>query len=134
MTVNPAQRRYNKRVLTLSIIYAVVLFAAVYLLKHKLVAGALAYAVGILPALAVSGFFWAMARYLVEETDEYLRMMQVRQVLVATGFALTTATIWGFLEGFELVPHAVGYIWAIMWFAGLGVGAVVNRLTLGTVR
>lgn len=128
MPASPAQRRYNKRVLLLSLVYAAALFLAVHLLSRHLVAGPLAYAVGVLPAIAVSGYFWLMGRYLVEETDEYLRMLQIRQLLIATAIALTAATIWGFLEGFELVPHLVGYAWPIVYFGGLGAGACVNRM------
>jgi hypothetical protein len=128
MRFSPAQRRYNRRVLILSIVYAALLFLAVYLLSRHLIAGPLAYVVGVLPALAVSGFFWLMGRYLVEETDGYLRMLQIRQLLIATGIALTASTIWGFLEGFELVSHVVGYVWPIVYFAGLGLGALVNLI------
>ena len=123
-----AKRRYNRRVLTLSLVYTGLLFLAVYLLSRHMVAGPLAYIVGVLPALAVSGFFVAIGRYIVEEQDEYLRVMLVRQILFATGIALTAATIWGFLEGFELAPHAVGYTWPIVWFGALGVGAIINKL------
>jgi hypothetical protein len=126
MTFSPAQRRYNRRVLILSVVYAATLCAAVYLLSRHLVTGVAAYAVGLLPAFAVSGFFWLMARYLIEETDEYLRMLQTRQLLIATGIALTAATIWGFLEGFDLAPHIVAYAWPIVWFGGLGLGSCIN--------
>ncbi|MFN3434662.1 MAG: hypothetical protein ACK4ZY_09715 [Sphingomonas sp.] len=128
MRFSPAQRRYNRRVLILSVVYTALLFLAVYLLSRHLVAGPLAFVVGVLPALAVSGFFWLMGRYLIEETDEYLRMLQIRQLLIATAIALTAATIWGFLEGFELVHHVVGYAWPIVYFAGLGFGALVNHV------
>jgi hypothetical protein len=124
----PAMKRYNKRVLALSLLYVATLLPAVYLLSRHLVSGPVAYVVGVLPALVVSSFFWVMARYLVEETDEWVRMIQVRQLLIATGIALTGATIWGFLEGFELAPHIVAYAWPILWFAGLGVGTCVNVL------
>ena len=127
MPFSPAQRRYNRRVLWASVAYAVLLMLAVYLLSRHLVGGPLAYLVGVLPALAVSSFFWLMARYLMEETDEYLRMLQVRQLLISTGIALTAATIWGFLEGFDLLPPVLAYVWPIVWFAGLGVGACVNK-------
>ncbi len=128
MRFSPAQRRYNQRVLLLSVLYAALLFLAVYLISRHLVAGPLAYVVGMLPALAVSGFFWLMGRYLIEESDEYLRMLQIRQLLIATAIALTAATIWGFLEGFGLVRHVVGYAWPVVYFAGLGIGALVNRI------
>ena len=78
--------------------------------------------------LPVAGLFVAIGAYLVEERDEYLRMLATRQSLIATGTAMVAATIWGFLEGFELLPHMVGYAWPIVWFAGLGLGSCVNTL------
>lgn len=128
MAFSPAQRRYNRTVLLLSILYALLLFGAVYLLSRQLVSGVLAYVVGVLPALPVTGFFLAMGHYLLVESDEYLRAVQIRQLLIATGVMLAASTIWGFLEGFELVPHVVAYVWPIVWFAGLGLGACINTL------
>jgi len=40
-------------------------------------------------------------------------------------------SIYGFLENFGLVGHIDAFYIAILWFVGLGVGALVNRLTLG---
>jgi hypothetical protein len=70
----------------------------------------------------------------VEEGDEYLRMLMVRQTLWASAFALSLATVWGFLEAFELVDHIESYYIAVVWFFGLGVGAIMNKLTLGAAR
>ena len=67
----------------------------------------------MLPALPIIGIFGAIGRYLVEEQDEYVRMLMVRQTLWASGFALSVATIWGFLESFDLVGHVDGYYVAI---------------------
>ena len=125
---SPALRRYNARILVLSLLYTACLFAAVYLFKHQHVAGPLAWAAALAPALAVIGFFVTIGRYLVEERDEYLRDQMVRQALIATGIAMAVTTAWGFLENFGLVPHIYAYCAAIVWFAGLGVGGCVNRL------
>ena len=129
MTV--AMKRYNWRVVWLSLIYAVLLIAVVYGFKHHFISGPLAYVAAILPALPIIGIFAAIGRYLVEEPDEYIRMLMVRQTLWASGFALSVATVWGFLENFDLVEHVDAYSVAIVWFAGLGIGSVINRLTLG---
>lgn len=128
MACSPAQRRYNWRVILLAIVYAAVLLPVCWLFAHHLVSGPLAYLLGILPALPVTGFFVVIGLYLAEERDEYLRMLLVRQSLIATGFAMTAATFWGFLEGFDLVPHVVGYAWPVVWFGGLGLGACINGL------
>lgn len=128
MSALSAKRRYQRRVVILAIIYAALLFPAVYLLDRHRIAGPLAYGVGVLPALPVVGFFAAIGLYLTEERDEYLRMLLIRQTLIATGLAMTGATLWGFLEGFDLLPHLVGYAWPVLWFAGLGLGACVNQV------
>ena len=126
-----AWKTYNWRVIWLSLAYAVLLIAAVYGFKHQLVPGTLKYLVAILPALPIIGIFAAIGRYLVEEQDEYIRMLMVRQTLWASGFALSCATVWGFLENFDLVGHVDGYYIVIAWYFGLGIGGVVNKLTLG---
>jgi hypothetical protein len=125
-------KRYNWRVIWLSLLYAAFLIAAVYGFKHALFSGPVAYVAAVLPAIPIIGIFGAMGRYLVEEQDEYVRMLTVRQSLWASGFALSVATIWGFLENFDLVEHVDAYSVAIVWFFGLGVGAMINKLTLGT--
>ena len=131
MIRTPATRRYNWRLIWLSLLYAFFLIGAVYGFKHQLVPGALKYLVAMLPAFPIIGIFGAIGRYLVEEQDEYVRMLMVRQVLWASAFALSLATVWGFLDSFDLVGHADGYYIVIAWFFGLGLGGIYNRLTLG---
>jgi len=128
MAQNNAARRYRRRVIALSLLYAAFLIAAIYAFKHHLIGGPVAYLVAILPALAIIGIFVAIGAYLVEEQDEYLRTLAVRQSLWASGFALSGATIWGFLESFDLVGHVDAYYVAVLWFGGLGLGGCVNRL------
>jgi hypothetical protein len=129
---NPAQRRYNRNVLVLSALYAVTLVGTIAFFLRTAPTGLVAYAAAVLPALPIIGVFAAMGRYLVDEQDEYLRMLTVRQTLWATGFALSVATIWGFLESFELVDHIDAYYIAVLWFGGLGLGACMNKLTIGS--
>lgn len=124
-------RTYNYRVIWLSALYALFLIGAAYAFKHHLLSGIAAYAAAILPALPIIGIFAAMGRYLAEEQDEYVRALMVRQTLWASGFALSGATVWGFLESFDLVGHVDAYYIVILWFGGLGLGACINRLTLG---
>ena len=110
MLAHPHGKRYNRRVVWLSLLYALFLIAAVYGFKHRAVRrSASAYLVAVLPALPIIGIFAAIGRYLVEEQDEYVRMLMVRQTLWASGFTLSLATIWGFLDNFGLVGHIDGY-------------------------
>jgi hypothetical protein len=126
-----AWKRYNWRLIWLSLFYAAFLIGAVYGFKHALIPGGLKYLVALLPALPIIGIFAAIGRYLVEEQDEFVRMLMVRQTLWASGFALSGATVWGFLESFDLIGHLDGYYVVIAWFFGLGVGGCVNKFTFG---
>jgi hypothetical protein len=128
----PAQRRYNRSALLLCAAYALILFGVISFFKNSSPTGVSAYAAAILPALPIIGVFVAMGRYLSDEQDEYIRMLTVRQTLWATGFALSVATIWGFLENFDRVGHVDAYYIAVLWFGGLGIGSCMNRLTLGS--
>jgi hypothetical protein len=130
---SPAIRMYLIRLFVLMSIYIITLIAAVTAFKSHAVSGIAAYALAVLPALPIIGVFWAVMRLLVEETDEFIRMLHVRQSLVATGFCLTVMTVWEFLQNFDLVPPGNGgFGAAFFWFMGLGVGALYNRITLGT--
>lgn len=131
MTHSPAWRRYNRRVIALSLLYAIFLLAASYGFRFDLLSGPVAYVAAILPAIPIIGIFGAMGRYISEEADEFVRMLTVRQTLWASGFALSVATVWGFLESFGLAGHFDAYWVAVVWFFGLGVGAFINKLTLG---
>ncbi len=131
MARSSAWKRYNVRVIWLTLLYGAFLLPAVYGFKHQLVPHSIAYLVAILPALPIVGIFVAIGRYLVEEQDEYVRMLMVRQTLWASGVSLSAATIWGFLESFGLIGRVDGYYVVIAWFFGLGIGGCVNKLTLG---
>lgn len=125
-------RRYMIRLFTAMGIYMVSLFAAKYLVRHDMVEGWLLWPVALLPGLSILGAFYAVGMLIIEQKDEYIRMLLVRQTLVASALALAAATVWGFLENFGLVGHVDAFYWAIVWFFGLGVGTVFNRLTVGS--
>jgi hypothetical protein len=124
----PVMRRYVWRIAVATASYLLFLFVAVRYVGSAEVTGPIAIVLAMLPALAVLGMFWAVARLLVEQTDEYLRSQLVGQILVATALTLSVTTVYGFLENFRLVPHVDAFYIAVLWFVGLGVGAVVNAL------
>jgi hypothetical protein len=130
---SPALRRYLMRIVVLMSTYLVVLFATVTAFRADAVSGLAAYALAVVPALPIIGVFWAVMRFLIEEQDEFMRMLLVRQCLVATGFCLTIMTVWEFLQNFDIVPPGNGgFGAAFFWFIGLGFGGLYNKLTVGT--
>src|SRR3954451_3234122 len=125
---NAAQRAYQRRAIPLMIAYVAALVVAIWLHDRMAPTGPIAVALAILPALPLIGMVWAMGRLLVEEQDEYLRSLHVRQFMIATGFMLVVTCIWGFLETFQLAPHLPMYWAFVIWCAGLGIGTLVNEL------
>ncbi len=127
-----AQRRYIKRVALFTSLYLATFAALTFVDQLGDVPLAARYVVAALPGCAVIGIFWAIGRLIVEETDEFIRMLTVRQTLIASALALSAASIWGFLESADLVTHIDAYWFAVIWFLGLFVGALANRIEHGT--
>ena len=128
MSSSPAQRRYTRSILLLSAAYALILFGVVgFFRNHPGIADTSAYLIAALPALPIVGIVAVIGRYLIEERDEYLRMLRVRQALVATAITLGIVTVWGFVEDAGLAPHVPAFYVAVLWFAGFGIGACVNK-------
>lgn len=127
-----AQKRYIKRVMLFSSLYLLSFAIMMFVSESGDPSLALRAVLAVLPGLAIIGIFWAVGRLIVEEQDEFIRMLVIRQSLVATGVALSAASVWGFLEAADIVPHLDAYWIAVAWFFGLFVGAVFNRVQYGT--
>ena len=126
---SPATRRFRIRLSLLIVVYIFTMLFASMVFKKHMVSGNLEYAVAILPGLPIIGIVWASMRLLVEEPDEFIRMLHVRKLLIATGFCLTIMTIWEFLQTFNLIGTGTNEIGAaFIWFLGLGVGGLYNWL------
>lgn len=128
---NPAYRRYMRRMIPLSLVYVGAVALASLLIPNHASAGIATVALALIPGFAALGWIWAMARLLVELDDEYLRMLEVRKFLVATGFALSITSIWGLLELYTDVPALpIFFVWPL-WCMGLVVGQLFNRTQMG---
>ena len=67
--------------------------------------GPFGYALAILPALPIIGVIVIMGLYVVEETDEFMRMRHVMALLTGMGLTLSVTVAWGFLEIYTHVAH-----------------------------
>lgn len=119
--VNPVIVRYNRRVLFSSFGYVLGLGIAISIWNRYEVTGGAAIALALLPSLPTFGMIWAMGRYLIEETDEYLRHRAIMAAVLSLGLVLALGIFWGFLEMFEVVPHVWAWWVLPVWAIGLGV-------------
>jgi hypothetical protein len=131
-TMSAAIRRYLVRLAALMSIYMVCIFTAGYVFRHYPPSGVGAVALALLPALPIIGVVWVILRLIVEESDEYLRLLHVKMNLMATGFCLTVMTAWEFLQNYDVVSDETGGFGAtFVWFVGLGLAGVYVRLVDG---
>ncbi len=124
-----ACRRYRRDILIVSAVYGVSLIGgSTWFGDHHGRAGIASYLVALVPGVSIAMIFAVIGRYFIEEGDEYLRMLRIRQALIASAVAMSVSTIWGFLEGFALAPHLPSFWVAVIWFAGFAFGAAINRV------
>ena len=116
-----AMGRYNRRMLAASAVYVVGLFGAIWAHDELSLPTVATFLVALAPSIGVLMMVAAMARLIVEETDEYLRHRYVRASLFGLGTLLTLATVWGFFEQFDLVPHAPSWMAVPVFALGLGI-------------
>ena len=122
-----AMRTYTRRVLVAGFAYVVLLFAGMAVARFYAPPVAARVVLALAVAVPVLFMVRAMALLLKEETDEYLRMRVVNQSLVATGFLLTVATLYGFLNAFDVAPRVDAWAAFPLWAVGLGIGRLVQR-------
>lgn len=120
--------RYNRRMLAASFAYVIGLGVALTIYRGGEVSQPVAALLSLLPTLPVFAMIWAMARYVLKETDEYLRARTVNAALVATGLLLAIATFWGFLTTFGVAPDVPMWVAVPVWCLGLGLGQLVNKV------
>lgn len=117
MAMNAARRRYLARFFPTMAAYVVGVLAVTWIFNNQPPEGPLKYALAILPALPILVLIAIMGRYLVEETDEFVRMRHAMQLLIAIGLTLSFCAAWGFLEIYAGVP-AIGLFNVVWGFFG----------------
>ncbi|EAQ28666.1 hypothetical protein NAP1_13743 [Erythrobacter sp. NAP1] len=128
----PAAQRYLTRIAITMAFYLITLFMAEHFLEDRGVTGPLAVLIALLPGLSFAGVIWIFGALIVEEKDEFYRLLYVRQGLIATGIAFTLAAVWGFLETYKIVESVAAFWWPTIWCVGIAIGAVANKIKYGT--
>jgi hypothetical protein len=127
MWSHPAYRAYRRRFIPITFAYIAATMLAIRFIHEGAEATPVTYLLALLPALAIIGWIWAMGRLILDLDDEYLRLLEVRKMIVATGFLLAVMTIWGALELFAGLPGFHSFFAFPVWCLGLIPGQLFNR-------
>lgn len=118
----PAGAGYSRRMVLFGSLYVLDLGIAIAVDEAIGVRGWFTVLFALLPTLPILGIIWAMGRYLVEETDEYLRYRAALAALIGLGVLLAVATFVGFLERFGLDIDVEGWFALPVWAIGMAIG------------
>ena len=127
-----ATHRYLLRMALTMAFYLITLAVAEHFIDGRGLTGPLAAFLAFLPGLSFAGVIWVFGGLIIEEPDEFYRMLYIRQGLIATGISFTLAAIWGFLETYSIVDPVAAFWWPTIWCFGLGIGAIFNKIKYGT--
>jgi uncharacterized membrane protein (UPF0136 family) len=135
MSSNPsraAMRRYVWRLMAVMAVYAAALIGGQFAMQAGLLGPQAAIAIALVCGLCIALTFFIMGRLMIETQDEFMRLLFVRQTLIAAGFALSLAAIHGFLSTFAVIGQIDAYWWPVLFFAGQFIGQIANRVQYGT--
>lgn len=127
-----AMQRYIRRLMVIMAVYVGALVGGQLAMKAELLAPIAAIPIALVCGLCIALTFFVMGRLMIETPDEFMRLLFVRQSLIASGFALSVAAIHGFLSAFELIEQIDAFWWPVLFFMGQFIGQVSNRLKYGT--
>lgn len=127
-----AMSRYTWRLMSIMAVYVTALIGGQFAMKYDLLGPVAAIPIALICGLCIVLTFVVMGRLIVEIQDEFVRMLFVRQSLIAAGFGFSLAAIHGFLSEFGVIDRVDAYWWPVLFFVGQFVGQISNRITYGT--
>jgi len=131
MILTTPNRRFLVRLAAAAAILVLSVRGARYLIEQGTIEGPILWGLAVIPGVAMISIFYAYGMLIIEQKDEFIRMLLLRQLIIGTGIALSFAIVWGFLEEFGLVAHIYPYYVAFAWLLGFAFGGLVNRITHG---
>ncbi|PTS87948.1 hypothetical protein DBR17_05260 [Sphingomonas sp. HMWF008] len=120
-----AEWAYVRRVIPTMIVYLALIVALPFLIYWLRPHGPALWLIALLPAVPLSLVFWFYGQFFIELRDEYIRLLEIRKALIATGIVMMAATAWGFLESYAGAPHVPLFAVPLAWFPCLGIGALI---------
>lgn len=122
-----AHRRYNLRTLAFMGGYSAINVAAILGAFDTLKAPG-TWVLALAVAAPIVGQLWATLR-LLEDSDEFIRALLAKRIILASGAAIAIASVWGFMESYADAPHIPAWIVFPLFWAAFGVISPFVRST-----
>jgi len=96
-------RRYVSRTFFFMAIYALLNGAAIFGVFDAWIGTPTGWVLALAVALPIAGQLWALLRLIVD-SDEYLRVLWAKRVVLSAGIVMVACTAWGFGETYAGAP------------------------------
>ena len=108
-------RRYVFRTLFFMAIYAALNIGAIVGVFDAWIGTPAGWVLALAVALPLAGQIWALLR-LVADSDEYLRVIWAKRVILSAGIAMVICSLWGFGETYANAPRMQAWlIFPLFW-------------------
>ena len=113
--MDPAQKRYVIRTNMFMAGYAAVNIAAITGAFDEIIGKSAGVVLGLCVAAPIAGQLWATLA-LMNEADEFVRALNAKRFIIASGLSMALFSAWGFAESYGDWPHAPGWIiYPLFW-------------------
>lgn len=126
-SASPAVKRYIRRFSVAMSLYVVLILGVTVGFRLYHFEGPVAWALAILPALAILATIAVMGLYLKEETDEFQRNVMVESTLWGLGLTLSITSVWGMLEMYVDAPRLPAFLAFPIWCGAMGLAQPLIR-------
>lgn len=112
--MDASQRRYTRRIVAFGGGYVAVNIAAIFGAFDDIGQTA-AWVLALAVAAPVAGQLWALLA-LMRDSDEFVRAVEAKRFILASGGAIALFSAWGFGESYANAPHAPGWlVFPLFW-------------------
>ncbi|MDA8457190.1 hypothetical protein M4R22_20730 [Acidovorax sp. GBBC 3334] len=110
-------RRYALRTALFMAVYSLLHIAAIVGAFDAWIGTSAGWWLALAVALPIAGQVWALMR-LIADSDEYLRALWAKRVILSAGIVLVVCTVWGFGETYANAPGMKAWLvlplfWAV---------------------
>lgn len=120
----PAAQRYTQRTWGISVVYIALVTVNTVMTHAFSPPRALAVAVAVASALPVVALIVTLARYLREETDEYIRNRSIHALLLALGVMLSLSSVLGMLQIGQVIGRVPIFLTFVVWACAWGIATL----------
>ncbi|EJN01750.1 hypothetical protein [Herbaspirillum sp. YR522] len=119
-------RRYVIRTLAFMAVYAVLNLGAILGVFDTWIGTPAGWGLALAVALPVAGQVWSLWRLIVE-SDEYLRALWAKRVILSAGIVMVVSSAWGFGESYAAAPSLNALlIYPLFWMVSAVVWPLVR--------